>query len=63
MYRRIQLIAEESKEKEAKGFVTPTSGYKYKNTKGEDMVEYHGDSAKIWDKNLPKKQDLGVIYV
>jgi hypothetical protein len=59
MYHWIQLTAEESKEMEIKGLVTPNSGYKYNNKEGEDMVEYHVDSAKTWDEKLTKETRFG----
>ena len=59
MYRWIQLTAEESKEMEIKGLVTPNSGYKYKNKEGDNMVEYHVDSAKTWDEKLTKETRFG----
>ncbi len=59
MYHWIQLTAEESKEMEAKGLVTQNSGYKYTNKEGEDMVEYHVDSANTWDEKLTKEKRFG----
>jgi hypothetical protein len=59
MYCWIQLTAEESKEMETKGLVTQNNGYKYKNKVGDNMVEYHVDSAKTWDEKFTKETRFG----
>jgi len=40
MYRWIQITQDESDVLEAKGLVTPNSGYQYRTKEGINMVEY-----------------------
>ncbi len=55
MYRWIQITAEESKTRVQQGLITRNSGYRYKNSHGVDMVEYHVDSSKLFQDDADKE--------
>jgi hypothetical protein len=55
MYRWIQITAEESKKRVQQGLVTRNSGYRYKNSHGVDMVEYHVGSSKLFQDDADKE--------
>jgi hypothetical protein len=59
MYRWIQISAEESEKKVQQGLVPRNSGYRYKNSHGVDMVEYHVDSSKLFQDDADKETRFG----
>jgi hypothetical protein len=55
MYRWIQITAEESEKRVQQGLVTRNSDYRYRDTHGVDMVEYHVDYSKLFQDDVDKE--------